>query len=159
MEGDSGHITFGGFSLFFFFFFFLFFLFVSFVFFFLSSFLLLLLAGSLLHFFLFSSPVRSSIPLSLDHFLFFFHQVFFLSWSTAPLWRSPSAHSLYQPLLTIPLIDRCSTSGCDRGNVHFFTATSNTIEGTGGKKEETNKHLGLTQVQKESYVTPCACAD
>ena len=37
---------------------------------------------------------------------------------------------------------------------HFFTATSNTIEGTGEKKkEQTNKRLGLTQVQQESYAT------
>ena len=27
------------------------------------------------------------------------------------------------------------------------------------EKEQTNKRLELTQVQKESYVTPCACAD
>ena len=67
----------------------------------------------------------------------------------------PPRPQLYQPLLTIPLLyGRWSTSGSDRGNAHFFTATSNTIEGTGEKK---NKRLGITQVQKESYVTLCMC--
>ena len=76
------------------------------------------------------------------------------------LWRSPSAHTLYQLLRTISLLyGRWSTSGSDRGNAHFFTATWNTIEGTGEKKkkEQTNNMLGLTQVQKESYVTLCMC--
>ena len=27
------------------------------------------------------------------------------------------------------------------------------------EREQTNKRVGLTQVQKESYVTLCACAD
>ena len=65
-----------------------------------------------------------------------------------------SRPQLHQPLLTIPLLyGRWSTCGSDKGNAHFFTATSNTIEGTGEKKEQTNKHLGL----KESYVTLCMC--
>ena len=69
-----------------------------------------------------------------------------------------SPPTLHQPLLAIPLLyGLWSTSGSDRGNAHFFTATSNTIEGTGEKKEQTNKRLGLTQVQKESYVTVCMC--
>ena len=46
-----------------------------------------------------------------------------------------SAHTLYQLLRTISLLyGRWSTSGSDRGNAHFFTATSNTIEGTGEKR-------------------------
>ena len=71
---------------------------------------------------------------------------------------SPSAPKLHQLLRNIPLLyGLWSTSGSDRGNAHFFTATSNTIEGTGGKKKKKNKRLGLTQVQKESYVTFCMC--
>ena len=89
MEGDSGHITFVGFSLFFSF---LFFSFSSFSLFLLFSFSFLFFyrcwQGHYCIFFLFSSPVRSSIPLSLDHFLFFFHQVFFIL-VTAPVWRYP----------------------------------------------------------------------
>ena len=50
------------------------------------------------------------------------------------MWRSPSSPTLHQLLLTIPLDGRWSTSGSDRGNAHFFTATSNTIEGTGEKR-------------------------
>ena len=73
------------------------------------------------------------------------------------LWRSPSSPTLHQLLLTIPLLyGRWSTSGSNRGNAHFFTATSITIEGT-VEKEQTNNMLGLTQVQKESYVTLCMC--
>ena len=48
----------------------------------------------------------------------------------------------------------------DRGIAHFFTATRNTIEGAGEKREQTNKTnkmLELTQVQKRSYVTLCMC--
>ena len=62
------------------------------------------------------------------------------------MWRYPLGPPVRQPLRTISLYGRWSTSGSDRGNAHFFTATSNTI-----------KHLGLTQVQKESYVTLCMC--
>ena len=59
---------------------------------------------------------------------------------------------------TISLYGRWSTSGSDRGKAHFFTATSNTIEGTGEKRQNKwTKRLGLTQVQKESYVTLCMC--
>ena len=46
------------------------------------------------------------------------------------------------------------------GIAHFFTATRNTIEGAGEKREQmnkTNKMFGLTQVQKGSYVTLCMC--
>ena len=61
-------------------------------------------------------------------------------------------------LRTISLYGRWSTSGSDRGIAHFFTATRNTIEGAGEKKrEQTNKMLGLTQLQKGSYVTLCIC--
>ena len=71
----------------------------------------------------------------------------------------PLGPQLQQLLRTISLLyGRWSTSGSDRGNAHFFTATSNTIEGAGEKREQTNntnKILSLTQVQKESYVTLC----
>ena len=70
---------------------------------------------------------------------------------------TPSRPPLHEPLLIIPLLyGRWSTSGSDRGIAHFLTATrikSREQE----KKEQTNKHLGLTQVQKECYVTLCMC--
>ena len=47
----------------------------------------------------------------------------------------PLGPQLHQLLRTISLLyGRWSTSGSDRGNAHFFTATSNTIEGTGEKR-------------------------
>ena len=42
------------------------------------------------------------------------------------------------------------------GASHIFYATRNTIEGA-GEKEQANNMFGLTQVQKESYVTLCMC--
>ena len=59
-----------------------------------------------------------------------------VTWWWMTLWR------YHQPLLTIPLYGQWSTSGSDRGNTHFFTATSITIEGT-GEKEPTNNMLGV----------------
>ena len=55
------------------------------------------------------------------------------------------------------ILGRWSTSGSDRGIAHFFTATRNTMEGVGEKKRTTNNMLGLTQVQKGSYVTLFMC--
>ena len=80
------------------------------------------------------------------------------TYGLAPLWRYPlSAPTLHQLLQTISLLyGRWSTSGSNRGIAHFFTATRYTIEGA-GEKEQTNKMLGLTQVQKGSYVTLCMC--
>ena len=68
-------------------------------------------------------------------------------------------HTLHQLLWTIPLLyGRWLTSGSDRGNAHFFTATSNTIEGTGGKKEQTNKILGVnSSAEGELCNTLCMC--
>ena len=42
---------------------------------------------------------------------------------------------------------------------HFkcHLATRNTIKGAGEKKEQTNNMLGLTQVQKGSFITLCIC--
>ena len=65
----------------------------------------------------------------------------------------PPRPLLHQPLLTISLLyGRWSTSGSDRGNAHFFTATSNTIEGTGEKrkkKKTTNEQtLGVNSSAK-----------
>ena len=64
----------------------------------------------------------------------------------------PPTHQLLQ---TISLLARCSTSGSDWGIAHFFIATRNKNKGVEGKKtnEQTNNMLGLTQVQKGSYVT------
>ena len=81
---------------------------------------------------------------------------------TQELWRYPLSPQLHQPLLTIPLLyGRWSTSGSDRDNAHFFTATSNTIEGTGGKKEQTNKTnkiLGVnSSAEGELCNTLCMC--
>ena len=75
---------------------------------------------------------------------------------------TPLGPQLHQLLQTISLYGRWSTSGSDRGIAHFFTATRNTIDGAGETKKEeqtnkTNKMLGLTQVQKRSYVTLCMC--
>ena len=73
---------------------------------------------------------------------------------------TPSAPTLHQLLRTISLLGRWSTSGSDRAIAHFFTATRITIEGVGEKKKKKNKRticLGLTQVQKGSYVTLCIC--
>ena len=70
---------------------------------------------------------------------------------------TPSAPTLHQLLRTISLLGRWSTSGSDRGIAHFFTATRNTIEGVGEKEQTNNTSLGLTQVQKGSYVTLCIC--
>ena len=70
---------------------------------------------------------------------------------------TPSAPTLHQLLRTISLFGRWSTRGSDRGIAHFFTTTRNTIEGAGEKREQTNNMLGLTQVQKGSYITLCMC--
>ena len=70
---------------------------------------------------------------------------------TLPL-RPPHATSTFLTILL--LYGRWSTSGPDRGNAHFFTATriqSREWE----EREQTNKRLGLTQEQKESYATLC----
>ena len=58
-----------------------------------------------------------------------------------------------------PSYGRWSTSGSDWGNAHFFTATSNTIEGTGKKKKElTNKMLGVnSSAEGELCNTLCMC--
>ena len=62
------------------------------------------------------------------------------------MWRFPSSPTLHQPLLTISLLyGRWSTSGSDRGNAHFFTATSNTIEGT-GEKRTNEQTLGVNSI-------------
>ncbi len=51
------------------------------------------------------------------------------------------------------------------GSHIYFTASRNTIEGAGEKREQTNKTnkmLGLTQAQEGSYATLhflCACVD
>ena len=60
-------------------------------------------------------------------------------------------------LLTISLLyGRWSTSGSDRGNAHFFTATPNTIEGTGEKKRTNEQTLGVnSKFKTRSYVTLC----
>ena len=97
----------------------------------------------------------------------FFNQVQILIWIYCKivLWFkthhwcdvTPLAPTLHQLLRTISLNGRWSTSGSDRGITHFFTATRNTIEGVEEKKEQTNNMLGLTRVQKESYVTLCMC--
>ena len=64
---------------------------------------------------------------------------------------------LHQPLLTIPLLyGRWSTSGSDRGIAYFFTLQEYN-RGSGRKENKRTKRLGLTQVQKESYVTLCMC--
>ena len=73
---------------------------------------------------------------------------------------TPSAPTLPQLLQTISLYSRWSTRGSDRGIALFFTATRNTIEGAGEKRtNEQNEQtsLGLTQVQKGSYVPLCIC--
>ena len=57
-------------------------------------------------------------------------------------------------LQIISLYGRWSTSGSDRGIAQFFTATKKYHRGNRRKK---NKHLGLTQVKKESYVILCMC--
>ena len=72
------------------------------------------------------------------------------------VWRYPFRPNDTSTLRTILLYGRCSTSGSDRGIAHFLTATriqSRERE----EREQTNKRLGLTQVQKESYVTLCMC--
>ena len=71
------------------------------------------------------------------------------------LWRHPFAPNVTSTSLAIPLYGRWSTSGSVRGNAHFFTATSNTIEGT-GEKGQTNKRLGVnSKCKTRSYVTLC----
>ena len=73
--------------------------------------------------------------LSLLQYVFIYLHFKFCIWYLKLfLWRSPSSPTLHQPLRTISLLGRWSTSGSDRGNAHFFTATSNTIEGTGEKR-------------------------
>ena len=75
------------------------------------------------------------------------HQVFgaFPRLSEDRIWVcdvTPSAPTLHQPLRTISLPSRRSTSGPDRGIAHFLTATRNTIEGVGEKR---------TNEQNEQY--------
>ena len=74
------------------------------------------------------------------------------------MWRSPSVPHVISSLLTIPLLyGRWSTSGSDRGNAHFFTATSNTIEGTGGKRTN-DQTLGVnSSAEGELSNTLCMC--
>ena len=73
------------------------------------------------------------------------------------MWRYPLGPHYVNLLLTISLLyGRWSTSGSDRGNAHFFTATSNTIEGTGGKR--TKRTLGVnSSVEGELCNTLCMC--
>ena len=64
-----------------------------------------------------------------------------------------------QLLRTISLYGRWSTRGSDRGIAHFFTATRIQSREREKKNKRTKRTicLGLTQVQKESYVTLCMC--
>ena len=68
----------------------------------------------------------------------------------------PSAPTLHQLLRTISFLGRWSTSGSIRGIAHFFTLQEYN-RGSGRKKNKRTKHLGLTRVQKRSYVTLCMC--
>ena len=62
---------------------------------------------------------------------------------------TPSAPTLYQLLQTISLFGRWS----DRDIAHFITATRNTIEGAGEKREQTNNMLGVnSKCKTRSYV-------
>ena len=63
----------------------------------------------------------------------------------------PRPHKYVNLFETISLYGRWSTSGSDRGIVHFFIATRNTIKGVGGKRTK-NKILGLTQGAREGVM-------
>ena len=56
---------------------------------------------------------------------------------------TPSAPTLHQLLQTISLLGQWLTSGSDRGIAHFFTATSNTIKGVGGKRTNEQHEPGV----------------
>ena len=72
--------------------------------------------------------------------------------------NTPSVPTLHQLLLAISLLGRWSTSGPDRGNAHFFTATSNIIEGTGEKKRTNEQKLGVnSSAEGELCNTLCMC--
>ena len=125
---------------------------------------------SLFHFFLcffrlvrvlmtfFSSSVRSRF-LRPSIISYFFHQVFFLSWSRhhcdvplRPTMRQPSLqpfHFLAGDQLMVP-------TGVTHISLPLHQIQSREQEKKTPKKQ-TNKRLGLTQVQKESYVTLCMC--
>ena len=75
--------------------------------------------------------------------------IFFFICTFVFMWRYPLGPHYINLLRTISLrYGRWSTSGTDRGNAHSFTATSNTIEGVGGRENKRTK-------QKESYATLC----
>ena len=54
---------------------------------------------------------------------------------------------------TISLLGRWSTSGSDRGIVHFFIATRNTIKGVGGKRTNEQNTWVNSRCKRGSYVT------
>ena len=71
--------------------------------------------------------------------------------------RSQRYISFFEPFQY--LYGQWSTSGSDRGIAHFFTLQEYN-RGSGRKKNKRTKRticLGLTQMQKESYVTLCMC--
>ena len=63
------------------------------------------------------------------------------------MWRYPSAPEFVSFIENISILAGDHLSGSNRGIVHFFQATRNTIKGV-RKKEQTNNMLGLTQMQE-----------
>ena len=101
----------------------------------------------------------SLTPIDNKHLRISFHNVIFLClfmWDV-----TPSAPPTSIILLTIPLLGRWSTSGSVRGNAHFLPLQEYNRGNRRKKKKRTNTNnlLGVTQVQKGSSITPCACAD
>ena len=68
--------------------------------------------------------------------------------------RPPRYINFFEP---ISLYGRWSTSGSDRGHRTFLYRYKKYNRGSGRKKEQANNMLGLTQVQKGSYVALCMC--
>ena len=72
---------------------------------------------------------------------------------TLPL-QPPRYINIFEPFQY--LYGLWSTSGSDWGIAHFFTLQEYN-RGSGRKKNKRTKRLGLTRVQKWSYVTLCMC--
>ena len=142
-----------------FFLFHLFFFFVSFVFFFLLFFSRCSQGPDCIFFSFFF--VRSLPDSFIPRFIhIFFHQVFFSSWSTAPLWNvTPSPPPHYLCLLTIPLLTPAGDQLVAEGVTHISLPTQEYDRGRQEKIErQTNKQsLGLTK-SRGRYATLHACA-
>ena len=75
------------------------------------------------------------------------------------MWRYLFGPNVTLTSLAIPLYGRWSTSGSDRGNAHFFTGTSNTIEGNRRKENEQKNNMLRINSNAEGELCNTASVD